>query len=213
MDPKDFPPNSRKAKEKKVPAEKPPVEQIVSGGIIRKKSLGRRFKDVFFAGDFKRARDYVISDLIIPNIQDMIWGVIAKGSERIIYPESRRQASRGSGLFAPRIQFNTPVRRDPREAQGIFAPAPQTRSSAKQRYDLGELILGSREEAQLVVEQLLEYIDKYDVATLGDLKGMMGHEAHFVDEEWGWLNLADVQIKHISQGYLVELPDPEHIER
>lgn len=219
MEPGEFPPNSKKAKEPKepkVPVEKPPVEQIVSGAVLRKKSLSRRFKEVFIAGDIKRARDYVWMDIIVPNIQDLIWGVIAKGSERVIYPESRRQAGRpGSGLFAPRIQFNQTVRRDPREVQGVYSGPPQqlTRGSARERHDIGELILGSREEAQLVVEQLIEYIDKYDVATVGDLYQLLGHEATFVNEQWGWTNLASVEIKHVSRGYLVELPEPEPIQR
>jgi hypothetical protein len=59
----------------------------------------------------------------------------------------------------------------------------------------------------------MEYIDKYDVATVGDLYGLLGHEATFVNEQWGWTNLASVEIKHVSQGYLVEFPDPEYLGR
>jgi hypothetical protein len=218
MTPEEFPPNSKKAKEGKGPRVEKPVVQALAletTPVIRKRSVGRRFKDVFLGGDFKRAAGYAAYDVAIPMLRDMLWAVISKGSERVIYPESRRQAGRPSGLFAPRIQYNSPVQRDPRElTQPGYSIGPsRANRDPRQRHDIGELILGSREEAQLVVESLIEYIDKYDVATVGDLYGLLGHEATFVNEQWGWTNLASVEIKHVSQGYLVEFPDPEYLGR
>lgn len=214
MGPEEFPPNSKKAKEVATPVERPPVEQIITGGVIRKKPLGRRFKDVFLGGDFKRAAQYVAGDVAIPMVRDMLWAVISKGSERIIYPETRRQAARPSGLFAPRIQYNSPVRRDPRELEMPGrGGTPQMRNDPRNKHDIGEVIVGTREDAQSLVEQLMEYIENYGQASVGDLYSLLGYEATFVNEQWGWTNLAATEIKHVSHGYLVELPDPEPITR
>ena len=64
----EFPPNTKKSKAV-APEEKPQVEKIISGEVIkRKKPLGTRFKEVF-AGNFRSAGSYILESLILPSIR------------------------------------------------------------------------------------------------------------------------------------------------
>lgn len=216
MDPTEFPANSKKSKEPK--PEKPKTEKIIQGEAIKRRTpLGKKFKEVFFTGDAKRAALGVTSDIVIPRLRDIIFNGGSGLLERIVYGESRRQAQRSVGNMTPRIQYNTPVRRDPREVgtlnTGYSSTTPARGTSGKQRHDIGEVILGSREEAQLVVEQMIAIADQYDVATVGDLYGFLGFPTNYVDEQWGWESFASVEIKQVNQGYLIDLPDPEPLAR
>lgn len=211
MDPTEFPPKPGKAPKEAVPLiERPKTEQIVTGAVQRKKGLGRKFRDVFFDGDFKRARDYVLFDKLVPAIKWMIVDTISSGTERVVMGETSRQRNRIFGQSSPRIQYNSPIRRDPRELGAYSGPHP-TRQVARQSHEVGELVLETREEAELVVEQLMAIADQYDYATVGQLYGLLGFPTTYVDEQWGWKNLSTVEIKQVRTGFLIDLPDPESV--
>lgn len=211
MTPEEFgaaPPGKKKIKDTP-PVERPVPEQIVTGAIHKKKSLGKKFKETFLGGDPKRAGQYILQDVIFYNIRQTIVMAIQQGVERLVLGETMRQRSRPLGQYAPRIQYNTTLRRDPREVGAFSGPRPTT--TARNSHDIGELILGSREEAQLVVEQLTAIADQYDYATVGQLYNLLGWPTTFTDEKWGWQSFANVEIKQVNNGYLVDLPDPDPV--
>lgn len=211
MTPEEFgaaPPGKKQIKAKP-PEERPVPEQIVSGAIHKKKSLGKKFKETFLGGDPKRAGQYILQDVIFYNIRQTIVMAIQQGVERLVLGETMRQRARPLGQYAPRIQYNTTIRRDPREVDAFSGPRPTT--TARNSHDIGELILGSREEAQLVVEQLTAIADQYDYATVGQLYNLLGWPTTFTDEKWGWQSFANVEIKQVHNGYLVDLPDPDPV--
>ena len=212
MTPEEFgaaPPGAKKVKATP-PAERPVPEQIVSGAIHKKTSLGKKFKATFLGGDPKRAGQYILQDVIFYNIRQTIVMAIQQGVERLVLGESMRQRARPLGQYAPRIQYNTTsIRRDPREAGAYSGPHPTT--TMRNSHDIGELILGSREEAQLLIEQLTVIADQYDYATVGQLYNLLGWPTTFTDEKWGWETFANVEIKQVSNGYLVDLPDPQPV--
>lgn len=211
MDSKEFPPNP--GKKKKTPEEDRPVpEQIVENVRQRPTPLGRKFKGVFLGGDFKVARNYMFFDVFVPSVRDTIYNMFTKGLERVLYDLTGRQLMRTSNPQQSRIQFSNPIRRDPREAQSQATTGPHpTRQAPRNSYDIGEFIFETREEAELVVEQLMAIADQYDYATVGQLYGMMGWDVTFTDQRWGWTNLSTVEIKHVKAGYLIELPVPESV--
>jgi len=53
--------------------------------------------------------------------------------------------------------------------------------------------------------------DQYDYATVGQLYNLLGWQTTFTDEKWGWETFANVEIKQVSNGYLVDLPDPKPV--
>jgi hypothetical protein len=73
------------------------------------------------------------------------------------------------------------------------------------------VIVGTREEAELVIERLIDVLDKYDVVSLAALYELLGLETSYIDNKWGWTNLSSAQVRQIRQGYLLELPPLEEI--
>ncbi len=110
----DYQGNSKKMKETdKIPAKK--VERVVVNDVIlQKKSIGRKFKDIFIEADFKTVIRYVGSDVLIPAARNMILDASSKGVERLLYGESavrRRNFGQGS-----HITYNNPISRGYRDA-------------------------------------------------------------------------------------------------
>ena len=76
---------------------------------------------------------------------------------------------------------------------------------------MNDVILGTKEQAELVAERLIDILEKYDVASLADLYDLLGLETSHIDQKWGWTYLGNVQVHQVRQGYLLELPPLEEI--
>lgn len=210
----DYASNSKKSQEKEVkkdPADKK-IEKVVTGEVVQKpKGVGRKFKDVFFGGDAKNAVSFVASDVLLPALRNLIVDAITKGIEGLIYGESRSRRGRGPTNYGARYQYqsggSSPFRPDPRDRLPI-GPARGLRQS---RHEMNDIVLGTKEEAELVVERLTDIVDQYDVASLADLYELLGLRSSHIDNKWGWTFLGNVQIRQIRQGYLLELPPLEEI--
>lgn len=207
----DYASNSKRSKEEAAkPAKK--VESVVQGEvIIKKKPIGRKIKDLFIEADFRTVMRYIAYDVMIPAARNMIVDASSKGIERLMYGESamRRRHIGGPG---PRITYNNPINRDYRNVSTArYAPQPAIgpRSQAPSRE---EFVLSSREEGELVLERMGDLIDQYEVASVADFKDLVGLASSHVDNKWGWTNLADVAVRQIREGYLIDLPPAEPIE-
>src|SRR5689334_18255100 len=182
----DYQSNSNKSKdqEKKTVVKKEEIVKIVTADVIEKpKGLGHKFKTIFFGGDFKQAMRTVAGDVILPAIRSLIVESVSKGAERVIYGDSytrRREVD-----YRPRVQYNNPFRQpDPRTMGRVPDQGP--RSYRVNRRDVNDIIIQSRDEAEAVVERLIDVIDKYEFVSVGDLNGILGLESSHVDEKWGW---------------------------
>ena len=205
----DYAGNPKNQKSDKVKPEKK-VESVVTGKVVvQKKSLARKFRDLFIEADFKSVSRYVVSDVLLPAIRNTIVDASTKGIERMMYGESTmRRRNFGPG---PRISYNqSPLNRGygsvgPRNAPPISIGPRSSRASRE------DFILATREEAELVLERMNDIIDQYEVVTLADLNSLVDYPTSFVDNGWGWAYLGDVQVRQVREGYLLDLPPAERI--
>lgn len=207
----DYQGNSRKEKSNpERPAKN--IEKVITGEVVQKpKNLGRRFKDVFFGGDTKQAAKFVASDVLLPAMRNLIVDMVTKGAERMIYGESNYRR-RGPGVnYGAHYQLNPSAQRnpfDPRTAAPTVSGVPRGRQN---RHEINDVVLSSREEADLVVERLSDILEKYDVVSLADLYDLLGLQTSHIDNKWGWTYINNVPVRQIRQGYLLELPPLEEI--
>lgn len=207
----NFPSNSHNvlgdAKQPKEEQPKKDIQKVVTvDAVKRKKSLRRRFKELFFGGEFKGATKYITGDVLLPALRNMVVDATTKGIERVIYGDSGPR--RRSELGRPRVSYNSPIDRYSRQRTMLPDQPPHV---SQRRQDVGEIILVSRDEAELVVERLTDIIDKYDVASIADLHDLVGLPTTYVDNKWGWSALKYVNIRQIREGYLIDLPSVEPI--
>jgi hypothetical protein len=202
--------NTDKSREEKKPEKQ--IEKVVTGEVVQKpKTIGRKFKDVFFGGDLRTATRYIAGDVLLPALRNLIVDMTSKGIERIVYGESGIRR-RSSVDYRPRVSYNTsynnPIYRDPRAAG---RPLPDQPRMNRERKESVDLVLASKEEAERVVEQLIDIIDKYDVVSWADLCELVGWPSSHVDNKWGWTYLTNVDIRQTRDGYLIDLPPMEAI--
>lgn len=203
----DYQGNANKDRDPEEKGKEKNVEKVVTGAVIvQKKSLGRKFKDLFVHADLRNSVRYVFVEVMVPAARNLVVDATTKGIERMVYGESAVRR-RNYGTPGPRVTYNSPVRRDYRQAPPV--PSGPRRPSRQNR---GDFILSSREEAEVVLERMRDIIDKYEVASVADLNELVGFPSNHVDNKWGWVFLDDVPIRQIREGYLLDLPAEEPIQ-
>lgn len=203
----DYQGNAHKNREGKTPpTEEKNVEAVVKGDVVlKKKPWGERFKNVFFGGNARNAVGYIVADVFLPTIRNLVVDATTKGMERMVYGD-RAETRRRPMNYGSRVQYNTPVRRD-----RPYLPDQGPRRLSPVRRDLHDFILSDRNDAELVLERLVDLIDKYQVASVADALELMNQPSSHVDNKWGWSHLSNTEIRQVRDGYLLDLPPIEEI--
>ena len=189
------------------------IEMVVTGEVIQKpKGLGRKFKDVFFGGDLKTAARYAAADVIFPALRNLLVDTVSKGAERLVFGESTYR--RRPVEYRSRIQYNSPPLRDPRDprsypSRGLLPDQPHP--NRVMRRESNDVIFAQKEDAERVLEQMIDIIDQYQVVSWADLCAMCEWDSSPIDNKWGWTYLTNVQIRQTRDGYLIDLPALEAI--
>jgi hypothetical protein len=220
----EFPSNSKNVTgtEKSTPLQKPSgskpekkdIQKVITGEAVKKPSpLGRRFKHIFFGTDIKSVSRYVFGDVLLPAAKNMLVDATSKGVERLIYGDSSpRRPRMGSDANRPMVQYNSPINRSRAYSSARLPDQPPLPNRGRaNRYDTGDILVQTRDDAELVVERMQDIIDKYQVATVADLQSLIGYPSTYVDNEWGWSSLQTVNIQQTRNGYVIELPQAEPI--
>lgn len=220
MEEHNFPANSHVKKvggEKEDPEKK--IEQVTSGKVIQRKTpLGKRIKEMFVGGDAQSVGQYVLFEVLVPAVKDVIADMVSQGVERMMFGEarstSRRTGNRPSGIGGYTAYNRYSSSKPPWSADRNDRrpePTPMSRR-AKASHDFDEIILATRTEAETVIDRLYYYLEKYEQVTVSDLYELVGVAGTFADEKWGWTELRGAGVRRIREGYLLDLPKPEILD-
>jgi hypothetical protein len=187
-------------------------EKVVSGKVLRRKqSLGTRFVKTFFSSE-NSVWNYLLNDVLIPAAKDTVADFVSQGIERAVYGEARSSSRRtgtrpgGSGGFVSYNRFGPNARPAHREE-------PRTMSRrARASHDFEEIVLSTRSDATQVIDGMFELVSKYDQVTVSDLYNLIGVDGTFADEKWGWRDIRGASVVRVTNGYLLDLPKPEHLD-
>lgn len=208
----DFPANSAKAKtrsEGPPPGEPRKIEQITSAEQPRRKrGLGSRFKETFIGGSARGAAEYMTTEVVVPAIRDMIFEALQSGLDRLIYGDTRPRRGVTTSSYSNLGHVNY---------QSMSTNKPTSRnlsSQARARHDFGEIVIPNREEANEVLDRMYDLLSRYGQVPVADLYALTGIQSSHADHKWGWNSLRGSRIAPLrTGGYLLDLPNPEPLDR
>jgi hypothetical protein len=198
-----FPSNSKAAPGE--PIEKKIEQVTTTGAKTRKKGLGRKFTETFVGGSPRGAVEYMVLNVLIPSARDMLAEAVSQGFERLIYGEGRSSGGirRAPSGMAGHIQYNRMSGgQRPLESRSI-----SKRGRANHEFD--EVLIGSRQEAELVLERLFDILSQYQEVTVADLYALVGINATHSDQKWGWTDLKGSSTQRVRDGYILVLSSPD----
>jgi hypothetical protein len=200
----DYGTNSAKSKgEATGGPERPKIQQIATG-TTRKKSVGSKFKETFVGDSAESVGSYVLFDIIIPRVKDLLFDTFVGGLERSLFGSSTRSSRARTSQLTGKTNY-----------QGISSKmteraAPDISARGRANHDFGEILIPTRGEAEQVLDTLVALVDQYESATVADLYGAVGLTAEHTDLKFGWTDLSAARISPArGGGYLLEMPRAE----
>lgn len=205
----DYQGNSHKQREAKEVSDEKNVEKVVTGVVVvTPPSLGKKIKGIFFGGEFRSAKHYILADVLLPAARNALFDTITKGTERVVFGESAMSRTRRPEMRS-RVQYG---QMHNRPYQSAMLPGQPPRNPVRMNYrEANDILITSREEANLVLERMVDIVDKYEVASLGDLHDLLGLPSAAIDNKWGWTFLNNAEVRQVRNGYMLELPPMEEI--
>lgn len=217
-----YPSNSKPDRPKPV-KKKPPereIKQIVDSSAVkvrRKSGIARLAKSIF-AGDAKSISEYLMDDVVIPKLQDILLDTINKGGEYLIYGEtkaSRLGGNRRSSIYYSGVGGREADRKLDRIERYGTLETKEIGGSNNQNYDVdyySDLVFRDRQQAEEILSRMYEDLQDYGCCTILSLKSMMGHHTTHTDEKYGWEDLTGSRIKKVRGGWLLELPRATYLD-
>lgn len=204
----EFPSNSKNSQPPQ-PAEKVVEAVVVNEVVSRKKSLGRRLREVLIGGDTKSVVAYVVADVLIPQAKDMLAEAVSSGFERLIYGDDRRsgrsrygnRSNVGSGptnYTSYSARGNNPIGRHTSEDRRMNA-TPKSQH-------IDDIIFATRVEADRVVSQMYDILNGYESVSVSDLYSLINWTPAYTDQKWGWTDLHGTDVRRTHNGYVLVLP-------
>lgn len=212
----DFPANSAKARARSEgPSPNGPperIERVTSAEASRRKrGVGKHFKDTFIGGTARGAMDYVVTDVVVPTIRDLLFESFQSGMERWVYGESRIRR----GVRPPTDKYSAHVNYQGMSTSPSNRPPTSTRmisNQSKVRQTFDEIVIPSRSEAEEVLDRMFEFLSRYGVVKVAELYEMVGIRSDHTDHTWGWTSLGGAKVARLrSGGYLLDLPEPQSL--
>lgn len=198
-------------------AEKKPIAE----GKIRPKSIGARFKDIFFT-ETAGFGDYLLKEVIIPGARDVFFGAIEhtlngfkQGIERQIYGENHTRSKTSYGTGRPiKINYNGMSSRSASTRPPVGGRTVRRFAMDNRRSNVvQDFTLESRAACEEVLQHLELLVDRQGHCTVGDLYSAVDIRPKSTDESWGWVDVTNAVINRRGPNeYIITLPDPDPIE-
>jgi len=180
--------------------QKKEVSKVTKGKVkTAEKSTLKKFGDAFLEDDIQDIKTYVVSDVIIPAIKNLIFDSFIGSLEMMLFgsashSRSRKGGNNGSSTYVSYNKFSN--NRGSRTAD----------SRNSDRLDYQGIVFEERADAEEVLDTLRNLIEDYGQATIGDLydaAGMTPDNNFSKNEEYGWTDLGRAQVKYGRDGYLI----------
>lgn len=195
-------PNSHNAKE--LPDVPKKRVKTVTKARVNKKSLGKKFAEAFIQEDVTSVSDYIINDVLIPNIKNSLVDML-EGAIEMIFNGERRSPGNSNVYHAnkPKTSYASYYKS---ETSGVKA-----RTTG--RYSVKDILVDTRQEADDIFSAMADAISEYGQASVGDLYDAVGiTDSSFQDQNWGWTTMAGAGVKRVGDGYLLVLPKCESLK-
>lgn len=197
MDINSLPSNSHKSKEQEKQYSKPEkIEPVVSGkATVKKKSGIVRLADVFLPEDVSSVKEYILVDVIIPKIKNMLHDI---GSEAwdSFWGISGRSNSRGTASRVSYVSYDK------------MSQNKQVDSPRRSGVNYEEIIFSTRGDAEAVYDRMAELCDTFNAVSVADMYELAEvPNDNYTLNKYGWTSMEGAQVVRLSGGgFAIKMP-------
>ena len=188
--------------EKDKPKQREKLKPIVGKDAIvsTNKSFARKVLSSFMKKDIVDVKDFLIHEVLIPNVQRFFLDSMAmtffgerysSGSRRPYDYSSRYRSSYGSG-------------NDNRDRGG-------TRYERSYNSDYKNIILRNRKDAEELVDQLCKRIEDNGDVSVAEFLNLLDIPSEYTDNNIGWSDTRDIGIRVVNSGFLIDVAEARYL--
>lgn len=180
------------------------VQKVIQGNAtIRKKGFFTKVKEAFIAEDFKTAMSGATDRVIVPMIKKTAADAISNIVNILLFGNAGEPNRWNTGtVFGG---FGTY-----RYSGQNINYSGISRTPTQQQNDIptyNEIILDNRIDAERVLDELTDIIDRYGSASIADLYQAVGLPTVITHYNYGWKSMKGADAVAVRDGYLLKLPN------
>lgn len=179
--------------------EKKANEKVIKGSAkIHQKTTGEKLKETLFGEGVDNVGDYVIFDVIVPTLKEMVVNSVSDGINMLLFGETKRGRSSSRNSRSGYVQYESYSRNRDRD------------SGRRAQFDFSDIEFETRADAIDVLDAIEDTISMYDVASVSDLYEFAGITPRPTDNNYGWtsVNTAEILMKR-NGNYILSMPRPK----
>lgn len=179
--------------------EKKANEKVIKGSAkIHQKTTGEKLKETLFGEGVDNVGDYVVFDVIIPTLKEMVVNSVSDGINMLLFGETKRGRSSSRNSRSGYVQYESYSRNRDRD------------SGRRAQFDFSDIEFETRADAIDVLDAIEDTISMYDVASVSDLYEFAGITPRPTDNNYGWtsVNTAEILMKR-NGSYILSMPRPK----
>lgn len=210
----NLPSNSRFPKEagQEAPPGEKKLERVTVNDVTRgKKPMSRRLLETFVKGNSTNVFEWILMEVIVPGVRDMLADSFTQGAERWVYGESRSVSRRGSGRPAGAngyVNYNR-IASAARPSSTYGQPREERRIPG---FDFQPIVFASRAEGDEVIRRMSQVVERYQAICVRDLYELVGLPGNPIDYKWGWTDIRSARLLWTKAGYMLDIQPPDPID-
>lgn len=185
----------------------PDSSKAITKNVIEKKS-SRNPNIRLVSEDAKSVGNYVLVDIIIPKIKELITTGFKYAIDFVFYGTKGTKSNKpGIGTVSYSSFYSSPTYQQPGSYSNPMVSRPNN------IFTINEIVFPDREDAEKVLLALNDTIMKYGCANVGDFYDFINKPHSFTDLKYGWRDLRDAEIIRVSDGFTIRFPKVIPIEQ
>lgn len=210
----DLPSNSDKSKvektDKKVEKPEKRIKKVVSNEVtVKKKGFLSNFKKSMVSEDASSVGEYVIKDIVLPTVKDLIFEAVRGSLEMILWGST--SGRRNGRKNIPYNSLNSGTAYYYGGVNNTHAnDIPKHKSI--DYFDVNNFMFKSRRDAEEVLSTLQLALEEYPSVSIADFYDALGMSAPHTAYNYGWTNLSGVDIRSYRGEYYIEFPQYKQIK-
>lgn len=199
------------------------THSVVTAGVKdRKPTLGQKFRSAFAGDDAQTVGQYILFDVLVPATKNLLFDVLIEGARRSLWGGGgggRAVSGVASSILSGGNRAGySKVYSNVNGPSSAYVPGggPQPVGQPASPLTVNEFtnfVFNSRGDAEMVLDNLNELIDRYDTASVADFLALVGKTATMTDTQRGWAEiLGGDLVQNIREGYVINLPRPVHFK-
>lgn len=195
-----YAPNSHKYKEQQnaSPTEEKKVTKVVNGPVKTKRNDVRKLADIFISEDISNVKSYIFMDVLVPAIKKAIYDIVTNGIDMFLYGGSGKGRNNQPGA---KVSYRNYYEQ---KNNGGYRASDNVRQS--NAFDYDDIVFNNRGEAEAALQQMKDIVARYGIVTVNDLYEMTPLSAPYTSQKYGWMDVSNVDIVRVRDGYILKLP-------